>query len=614
MSEPTPHDHATNNQVWQEQLRILHSNQLVTFLGSWLTALFLFFLYRQTVPAMPLNSWLVLATAVAVGRIVFWYFFRFAKFTALDFATKNYIVSSLVGSYASGAIWAIFVLFICIFPVPDLLRITLLFILVGLGASGIFALASVWHVYMGFFATAYIPVVLGFGWLAWQNASQWYALVALLSLLYLIINTRFAWRYHTTLVESIRLRFTNQELTIKVQMERDLAHAARLAQESFIVNISHDLRQPMQALSVFASVLNKEHAKSNASPAARELGEMIQQSSFMLSAQVEHLLDLRRALQERLPKIELINLARLLERIAQEMKFMASQRDLDFRWRKPLGDEGQWVVLTDPLLFERVIRNLLDNAFKYTHKGGVLLALRRQADVICVEVIDTGLGMDTELVSLNPMHPDGFGFGLNIVNRICQRLDHQFSARSRIGQGTLCSLRVRCFASQPPEPNRSVLSNLSTPHHHIYEGSNPPKWGNLWLLDDDPLALKALGILAQPMASNMHHFQSAQEFEDAMGHSDCPDAVMVDWQLGFASARTSHRHSQHDGLSGQITSKHLILNLREEYNRDVPVCVVSANISHAIQELSTLGKIVFLKKPVSSDDLATAFLQLHQMD
>lgn len=613
MLEPTPHDNATNNQVWQEQLRVLHSNQLVTFLGSWLTALVLFFLYRQTVPALPLNLWLVVATAVAVGRIVFWYVFRPAKLTASAFATKNYIVSSLVGSYASGAIWGIFVLFICIFPVPDLLRITLLFILVGLGASGIFALASVWHVYMGFFATAYIPVVLGFGWLAWHNASQWYAVVALLSLLYLIINTRFAWRYHTTLVESMRLRFTNQELAIKVQMERDLAHAARLAQESFIVNISHDLRQPMQALSVFSSVLTKEHAKSDASPAARELGEMIQQSSFMLSAQVEHLLDLQRTRQERLPKLEPVNLARVLERVAHEMKFMASQRDLDFRWRMPLGDEARWVVQTDPLLFERVIRNLLDNAFKYTQKGGVLLALRRQADVICVEVIDTGSGMDTEFVSLNPMHPDGFGFGLNIVKRICQRLDHQFSAKSRIGQGTRCSLRIRCFASQLPQPNPSVLSNLSAPHHPIVEGSNPPKWGTLWLLDDDPLALKALGILAQPMAGNIHHFQSAQQFEDALGHADCPDAVMVDWQLGFAAAQTSHRHGQQAGLSGQITSKHLILNLREEYNRDVPVCVVSANISHAAQELSNLSNIVFLKKPVSSDDLATAFLQLQQM-
>ena len=249
----------TSSRVWLEQLSVLHTNQLTTFIGSWIAGLLLYYLYADAMPASYLRAWLGMASVVAVSRVAWWFSQKPEHFVSTDTsAAARYVRGSIIGSYFSGLVWGISVIAISIWPVSDLLRLTLLFVLIGLGSSSIFALASVWHVYLGFFVVAYIPVVFAFSWIAWRTSSQWYAVIAALSLLYFIVNTRFAWRYHSTLLEALRLRFNNQALALKIEQERDYANSSKAAQENFIVAVSHDLRQPLQALTVFTTLLKNK--------------------------------------------------------------------------------------------------------------------------------------------------------------------------------------------------------------------------------------------------------------------------------------------------------------------------------------------------------------------
>jgi signal transduction histidine kinase/CheY-like chemotaxis protein len=225
------------------------------------------------------------------------------------------------------------------------------------------------------------------------------------------------------------------------------AEAADHAKARFLAAASHDLRQPAHALGLYTAALRA----GPLAPEQAEIAARMQGSLVAMGAMFAALLDVSRMdAGAVLPQWDTVALAPLLHRLAQEWAPEAEARGLRLAVRVA---NPQAMTVSDPLLLERVLRNLLANAVKYTHRGGVLLACRTRtapggARSIRIELWDTGVGMaaaEQERVFeefyqvANPARSrtGGLGLGLAIVQRLVRLLQLRLTLRSVPGRGSV---------------------------------------------------------------------------------------------------------------------------------------------------------------------------------
>ncbi|MGE5471880.1 MAG: ATP-binding protein [Bacteroidota bacterium] len=240
------------------------------------------------------------------------------------------------------------------------------------------------------------------------------------------------------------------EATIELAGQKDTAERANRAKSRFLAAASHDLRQPLHALSLFAADLQHQ-LRSGTSHALPRLAEQIATSTAMLGELLDSLLDISRLDVVGIkPDIRLFPLGPLFERLANSERRAALDRDLSLRFRPT----SLWVE-SDPVMIERIIGNLVSNALRYTPAGGrVLVAARQRGEEIAIEVRDNGLGIAREhqaaifaefyqVGNEAREHSKGLGLGLSIVDRLARALDISVSLKSNLGEGTTFAVRVR---------------------------------------------------------------------------------------------------------------------------------------------------------------------------
>ncbi|MGH0032865.1 MAG: ATP-binding protein [Myxococcota bacterium] len=247
---------------------------------------------------------------------------------------------------------------------------------------------------------------------------------------------------------------------------QDAMQAQSADQSRFLATASHDLRQPLGALSHLAEGLGARAAD----PETRDLVERLRASVGDLRELFEGVLDVSKleATGEE-PQISRFPLALLLERLRQELEPEARAAGLDLRVAS-----GDVTVESDPVLLRRILQNLLTNALKYTQQGSVELRLRPETggegerDAVWVEVVDTGTGLDageqrrvfeewkrsdSEATRAIP----GVGLGLSIVRRLAVSLGHRVEVASLPGRGSCFSVRVPTAAAIPPATHGDAL-------------------------------------------------------------------------------------------------------------------------------------------------------------
>ncbi|MBI2236592.1 MAG: transporter substrate-binding domain-containing protein [Magnetospirillum sp.] len=269
----------------------------------------------------------------------------------------------------------------------------------------------------------------------------------------------------TLIVLAIQRNALTREMAwrCRIQGELELAKAqaesANRAKTTFLAAASHDLRQPFQALRLFLDILSAHvpatgvgrialgHALNAYDGAERLLNALMEISRLEAGVVI--------------PAVETVALAPLLTELAEECRPVAVAKRLSLRLR---GLEV--VVLSDPVLLMRVLRNLMVNAIRYTETGGILLACRRRGDRVVVEVWDTGRGIPADQLDnifedfYQLDHPDraevkGVGLGLAIVVKTARLLGHRIGVRSRLGRGSVFSVEVR-IAGTPLRDDRGV--------------------------------------------------------------------------------------------------------------------------------------------------------------
>jgi signal transduction histidine kinase/CheY-like chemotaxis protein len=240
-----------------------------------------------------------------------------------------------------------------------------------------------------------------------------------------------------------------QDATAELRGQKQAAEAAVLAKSRFLAAASHDLRQPLHALSLLVTALRERVREDE----AKRLAEHIEASASAMETLLNALLDLSRldaGVVEAHPVC--FPVSRVMKSVERQFAPLAQEKGLSLT----VHPTGLWAY-SDPALMERILANLVSNALRYTDKGRVLVGARRvQKDWIRLEVCDTGKGVPAEFQARifeeyfqleNPeRHRDkGLGLGLAIVSRLAQLLGGRVSVRSQLGRGSCFSIRVaRC--------------------------------------------------------------------------------------------------------------------------------------------------------------------------
>jgi signal transduction histidine kinase len=249
-------------------------------------------------------------------------------------------------------------------------------------------------------------------------------------------------RLHETLRRNFELQFRNAQLIDSLTRQTQAALDAVEIKNRFLASAAHDIRQPVHALGLYADWLGSEPEL------VHELAPKIVESTKAVNQLFDSLFDLARLDSGKIRlNIETVNLAKLLHDLELQYRPLCEAKGLQFRLHVQPG-----IAVSDPILLQRVLGNLISNAVKYTRRGGILVASRATRKGLRVEIWDTGLGIAPvhqreifrEFYKV-PTHggtEDGFGLGLYIVGRLTHILGHPLTLQSRVGRGTVFRLTL----------------------------------------------------------------------------------------------------------------------------------------------------------------------------
>lgn len=360
-------------------------------------------------------------------------------------------------------------------PEDDLPLISLtMLVIMGICATGALAVAPLRQA----LARYVVPMMLGLAVaLAWHGG-----MIALFlsgsCIAWLLVTLKFAYAQHHLLTESLRMRYEKEALAEQLREQVVATELASQEKTRFLATASHDLRQPLHAIALFGSALvNVLRDRPEQQNALRLMGAV-----NTLGQSLDTMLDISRLDADVVtPEWQSLSVNALFQSLNQDFVGRASEKDLQLRFRSsPL-----W-VRSDPQLLRRLLSNLIDNAIKYTLRGGVLVLARRRGEQVLIDVLDTGIGIAAEQLPQvfeefyqvgNPGRDrtQGLGIGLSIVRRLSHLLGHAVEVRSEPGQGS--RFRVRLSMARPERPPASgALQRANSPH---------PLPGRMLVLDDE---------------------------------------------------------------------------------------------------------------------------------
>ena len=377
--------------------------------------------------------------------------------------------------------------------------------------------------------------------------------------------------------ESVRMRTENVALLAE-------ARQASESKSRFLAAASHDLRQPLHALTLFLGTLTFHVATAEAK---RLLGR-IQETVRVLEEQFNSLLDLSRFdVGAIVAETKTFRLDAHVERLIEELRPLADAKRLELT-----ADVCPAIAQSDPILVGRVLRNLLDNAVKYTIAGSVHVSVTAQPQSFRVEVIDTGPGIardqqtrifDEYVQLTNPARQRryGVGLGLSIVKRIDLLLRLDLTLHSTVGAGSRFSFVVPAADASEPigVPAAADAPALSTAV-------------SVWILDDDPTALESLQGQLSAWGAEVTAFSRPDDLLARLrAGGSLPHWIVTDDMLGAS-------------LSGLETAQ--ILSRQFGFGQ---VCLITGNTAPArLAELRSSGFPVIVK-PAKPEQLFAVIAQ-----
>ncbi len=585
MAAPTPGDPALSPEadkaVLAEQLRVLYIEGQRLILTGVATALILVWVLWDHIPHAVLLGWLAVFGVYSLVRAAMARAYR--RRAANDTDHRAWLRRVQWALAVGGSIWAAACF---LFYVPDRIEYQLFLVTMLLGAvvSGLVTLAVYLPAYLAFVTPFVGATVIRYG--LEGDPLHWGIALAAIVTLFLFIN--FARYIQNTFVESLRLRMALAERNRELAERNREVERANLAKSRFLAVASHDLRQPLHALNLFAAQLRDQTDPAERARLVARIDAAIESMNELFNA----LLDISKLDAGVLaPDVAEFPVGHLLGRI--ETTFAAAAREKGLRLR--VVPSSAW-VRTDAILLERILLNLVSNAIRYTSRGGIIVGCRHRGDRVRLEVWDSGIGLAEDqrrsifgefyqVGAPAPGQRAGLGLGLSIVDGLCRLLDHPIDLTSRPGAGSRFAVSV---------PRASARQAQGEPARTLEAIANPAQDKLIVVIDDDSLVLEGMRGLLRSWGCRV----VAADSDDAAlaglaAHQGQPNLVISDYLLA-------------NGKTGVDA----IERLRGVFVATIPAFLISGDTtSERMREADARG-LPLLHKPVSPMALRSVVNQL----
>jgi len=529
-----------------------------------------------------IEFWIAAALAVTIYRMVIWQGFR-GRLAAPGVA-RRWLAHATSGAALSGALWAAGALFM--FP-PGQLTYQFVFVfgVMMMGVACMFSFSMHLPTFLAFFLTSAIPATLG---LIAQGTLLHFEIATGIAI-FIGVALRFVREFNRVFVKAQELRFENLGLVDQLTGQIEAARSANLAKSRFLAAASHDLRQPMHALSLYLGGLAGLDLSGQAKATLANAAQCAQTMDGMFRA----LLDISRldagAVQ---PELRDFPVAPLLERIRVEFEPQVRAKGLALR----VVPSAAW-VRGDSALLDRVLRNLMANAVRYTHQGKILIGCRRRAGALGIGVYDTGIGIPPgeqrlvfeEFYQVGNKERDrskGMGLGLAIVDRLAKLMQAKILLASQPGRGS--AFGVELPLASPGEAAPGLAAPRAAGPRRSFAGSL------VAVIDDEEMILNATRSLLEQWDCTVVTAASGRKAMEQLSTSPrAPDAIVCDYRLRGGES----------GLS-------VIDALRHEFNEDIPALLITGDTGpERLREIEASGLSV-LHKPVQEQVLRDALGRL----
>jgi len=510
----------------------------------------------------------------AAGRVGFW----------IRYVITSAALSGIVGGAAA----------LLFFPAPPVEAALMTMVICGWCAAGIAVSGAVPLAFYGLILPFMAP--LAFAWALSGADNGW--LVALLLVMFIFLLVTYARDGAELVARALRVGFENEDLARRLQAREAEAQAARaraeaasVSKSSFLAAASHDLRQPLHALSLLLATLQERTHDAIAS----EMLEKIAISAASLDNLFKGLLDLSRfdAGAVRVAP-QAMSLGPLLARLENDFGPLAARKGLALR----CASSEAWIE-SDAEMLERILRNLLDNAVKYTERGNVEVAVEEGAETVAVRVRDSGVGIDPahrarifeEYYQIrNPARnrAQGIGLGLAIVKRMCDVLGHAIEVSSERGRGSV--FRVALPRAEAPAAPQAASAPAAAKVEQL-------RGLVVVVIEDDAEVQDAMRLLLEGWGCRPVLAAGGAEALARLREAGLnPDAVIADYRL-----------------AGSETGFEAIAALCAAHG-DLPAAIVTGEVNPAALRAPDALSVVVMQKPVRALEIRDWLLLWRSLD
>lgn len=397
-------------------------------------------------------------------------------------------------------------------------------------------------------------------------------------------------RANRSFSNNVRLRIRTEFLAEDLLRQKEIAEQASLAKSTFLAAASHDLRQPVHALGLFVGALRGVNMPGEGQVLLEQIEASVQAMGGLFNA----LLDISQ-LDAGIVEVTQRNFAvgPLLDRVCREHASEAKVKGLGLA-----AKACSLIVYSDPVLLERILRNLVSNAVRYTDQGRIVIGCRRRNGAVAIQVWDTGRGIAADqqervfqeyyqLANPERDRAKGLGLGLAIVRRLTDLLDCRMQLCSEPGRGS-------CFEVTMPLASGPSTASLIPLEAETENLGNVLVAGFLVVIDDERAIRDAMSSLLREWGHEVVAAESGDEIMRRLtDHPMRPDLIICDYRL---------RNGEH-GIE-------VIERLRAEYNETIPAMLITGDTAPDRLTEAQASGLLLLHKPVSNGRLRAAAIRL----
>ena len=562
---------------------------------------------------LTLNRTFEFSVWLALGSIAtFWRIYLFIKFKNIYSETyfleklKSYLIQTTFTAAVAGLAFGWGWMYMYPHLSPEI-QIGFMFTNIVMLFGGLYAYSPHLRAYIFFSLFSLVPAL----WQIQHQARFWVAQSIGITLV-IFVSQMFAFRWAQNFRHNVLLKEKNSKLLNELIEKKEFAEQATVAKSRFLATVSHDLRQPLHAINLYLATLQRLLLAHKNYEISKENYEMISANVLYLKSTTDQLTFMFEALldiskldaESTKPHLVLTGLETLINQLTNEFTEIAIQSGLNFDTKIP-ANIGQFQVMTDPIMLERILRNLLTNATSHTQKGSVRLKIVRKflngMNYLDFRIIDTGPGIkkiernrifeefyQTELarkqLESSNRGSRNLGLGLAISARLASLLKTKIRVHSVFGRGS-----VFAFALPLNYKNDYLLekSNKASINRASFSDIFRDKF--IAIVDDDPFILDSTEKLLKSYGSALLTAKSQEQlFEKLHGETEIPNIFLID-----------HRLKSESGIT-------LIQAIREKYGNAMPCILITGNTSADELKIFELLRLPVLYKPVSDKSLLEA--------